>query len=301
VKPTTFRWFALAAFISMLLIIATGAAVRLTGSGLGCPDWPTCYKGQLTGSLSFHPLLEYANRMVTVLLVGVTMVTFVAAWLRAPRRKDLIVFSLLLVVGVMLEAVLGAVVVYTKLNPWLVSSHLLLSLGMVVLAAILYHRAKYLYGKGMRADVRDPQMKRVARLLWLPFIAVVVAGTITTGSGPHAGSSRGQMRARRLPFALSDATIVHAALVTVFILIVVAIYFVLRRQGAPTKAQRGVLRLLLIGSLQGLVGVVQYFTHLPVGLVEIHVCLAASVTIGVTQFNLAQTGRDREVGLEKQA
>ena len=100
---------------------------------------------------------------------------------------------------------------------------------------------------------------------------------------------------------MSDATIVHAALVTLFICIVVAIYFVLRRQGAPSKAQRGVLRLLFIGSLQGLVGVVQYFTHLPVVLVEIHVCLAASVTIAVTQFNLAQTGRDREVGLEKQA
>jgi cytochrome c oxidase assembly protein subunit 15 len=285
----------------MLLIIATGAAVRLTGSGLGCPDWPTCYRGQITGSLSLHPLIEYTNRMVTVLLVGVTMVAFVASWLRAPRRRDLIVFTLLLVVGVVLDAVLGAVVVYTKLNPWLVCSHLILSLGMVVLGAILYHRAKYLYGKGMRADVRDPQMKRVARLLWLPFIAVAVAGTITTGSGPHAGSSRGQLHARRLPFALSDTTIVHAALVTVFILIVVVIYFTLRSQGAPNKAQRGVLRLLFIGSLQGLVGVVQYFTHLPVVLVEIHVCLAASVAIGVTQFNLAQTGRDREVGLEKQA
>jgi cytochrome c oxidase assembly protein subunit 15 len=283
----------------MLLIIATGAAVRLTGSGLGCPDWPTCYRGQITGSLSLHPLIEYTNRMVTVLLVGVTVVTFVASWLRAPRRKDLIIFSLLLVVGVIADAVLGAVVVYTKLNPWLVCSHLILSLAMVVLGALLYHRAKYLYGEGARADVRDPQMKRVARLLWLPFVAVAVAGTVTTGSGPHAGSSRGQLRARRLPFALSDATIVHAALVTIFILVVVGIYCVLRQQGAPSKAQRGVLRLLSIGSLQSLVGVVQYFTHLPVGLVEIHVCLAASVAIAVTQFNLAQTGRDREVGLEK--
>ena len=298
-KPTTFRWFALAAFISMLLIIATGAAVRLTGSGLGCPDWPTCYHGQITGSWSLHPLIEYTNRMVTVLLVGVTMVTSLAAWFRSPRRTDLVKYSLLLVAGVIADAVLGAIVVYSKLNPWLVSSHLVLSIGMVILGAILYHRSKYRYGSGERADVRDPRMQRVARLLWLPFFAVIVAGTITTGSGPHAGSSQGQLRARRLPFALSNATLVHAILVLLFIVIVLAIYAQLRRENAPTKAQNGVLRLLVIGSLQGLVGVVQYFTHLPVGLVEVHVCLAASVAIGVTQFNLAQTGRDREVGLER--
>jgi cytochrome c oxidase assembly protein subunit 15 len=140
---------------------------------------------------------------------------------------------------------------------------------------------------------------QLARWLWLPYFAVVVAGTITTGSGPHAGSSRGQLRARRLPFALNEATYLHAAVATLFILCVLGIFVMLRRNGAPEKSQRGVLRLLLIGSLQGVLGVVQYVTHLPVGLVEVHVCLAASVAIGVTQLNLAQTSRDRETGMEK--
>lgn len=298
-KPTTFRWFALAAFISMILIIVTGAAVRLTGSGLGCPDWPTCYRGQISGSWSLHPAIEYANRIVTILLVGVTVVTAIAARLRSPRRRDLVRISLLLILGVVLDAVLGAIVVYSKLNPWLVSTHLLLSIGMVVLGAVLYHRSKYQYGPGARADVRSPAMLRNARLLWVLYGAVVVAGTITTGSGPHAGSSQGQLRARRLPFALSEATLVHALVVTIFIAAVLALYFQLRHQGAPLKAQHGVRRLLVIGSLQGLVGVVQYFTRLPVGLVEIHVILAASVAIGVTQFHLSQTGRDREIGLER--
>ena len=133
----TFRWFALASFIAMILIIATGAAVRLTGSGLGCPDWPTCYHGQISGSWSLHPAVEYANRLVTVALSLVTVATLLAAVRRVPYRRDLTLFAGLLVVGVVADALLGAVVVYTKLNPWLVSSHLIVSLGMVVAGAIL--------------------------------------------------------------------------------------------------------------------------------------------------------------------
>ena len=283
----------------MILIIVTGAAVRLTGSGLGCPDWPTCYKGRVSGSWSIHPLIEYSNRIVTVLLVCVTLVTFVAAWLRRPRRRDLIVVSGLLVLGVVLDAVLGGVVVYSKLNPWLVSSHLLLSLGMVVLGAVLYHRSKYLYGPGTRADVRDVRVLRVARLLWLPYVGTVVAGTITTGSGPHAGASQGQLIARRLPFSLQNTAWIHSLFGTLFVAIVLGLLLLLWQSSAPERLQKGLRRLLLIGALQGTLGFVQYLTHLPVGLVEVHVVLAASLAIGVTQFHVSQTGRDREVGLEK--
>ena len=295
----TFRWFALASFIAMILIIATGAAVRLTGSGLGCPDWPTCYHGQISGSWSLHPAVEYANRLVTVALSLVTVATLLAAVRRVPYRRDLTLFAGLLVVGVVADALLGAVVVYTKLNPWLVSSHLIVSLGMVVAGAILYHRSKYLYGPGTRADLRDGRFRRIARLLWVPFILTVVAGTITTGSGPHAGSARGQMRARRLPFSLSDVAWIHSLAAVMLVSMVIGLFLLVWKSDAPERLQRGVRRLATIGAVQGVVGGVQYVTHLPVVLVEIHVCLAASLAIGVTQFHLSQTARDREVGLEK--
>jgi cytochrome c oxidase assembly protein subunit 15 len=205
-----FRWFAFAAFLSMIVIVLSGAAVRLTGSGLGCPDWPTCFHHRLTGSWSIHPLIEYANRVVTILLVCVTALTFIAALLREVRRRDLVVLSGLLVLGVVADAVLGAFVVYSKLNPWLVASHMLLSLSMVVVGAVLYHRSKYVYGPGTRSDVRDPHFRLIARLLWIPFVVLLATGTMTTGSGPHAGSSQGQLVAKRLPFALSSAAWVHS-------------------------------------------------------------------------------------------
>ena len=146
-----FRWFAFASFLSMILIVLSGAAVRLTGSGLGCPDWPTCFRAPRSpGRWSIHPLIEYANRMVTVTLVvlhGASRSSppgCAQSEASRPRRRSQDRSSL----GVVADAVLGAFVVYSKLNPWLVSLHMLLSLAMVVIGAVLYHRSKYVYGPG---------------------------------------------------------------------------------------------------------------------------------------------------------
>lgn len=280
----------------MIVIVLTGAAVRLTGSGLGCPDWPTCFRHRIVGSWAIHPFIEYANRVVTLTLIVVTAATLVAALLRDERRRDLVQFAALLVLGVVADAVLGAFVVYSKLNPWLVSLHLLLSLAMVVVGAVLYHRSKYVYGPGSRADVRDPHFRLIARLLWIPFVAVLVAGTTTTGSGPHAGASQGQLVARRLPFALSDATWVHSVAAVLFIGLVTGLLFAIWNSPAPKALQLGVRRLVVISLLQAALGVTQYLTHLPVLLVGLHVAGAVSLTIGVTQFHLRQTARDRVPG-----
>src|ERR1700722_18177423 len=108
VPGPTFRWFALASFISMIAIVLSGAAVRLTGSGLGCPDWPTCFKGRITGSWSIHHAIEYGNRFVTVVLFFVVLATMVAALRREVRRPDLILLSGLLIVGIIADSILGA-------------------------------------------------------------------------------------------------------------------------------------------------------------------------------------------------
>jgi cytochrome c oxidase assembly protein subunit 15 len=294
-----FRWFAFAAFLSMIVIVLSGAAVRLTGSGLGCPDWPTCFHHRLTGSWSIHPLIEYANRVVTILLVCVTALTFIAALLREVRRRDLIVLSVLLVLGVVADAVLGAFVVYSKLNPWLVASHMLLSLSMVVVGAVLYHRSKYVYGPGTRSDVRDPHFRFIARLLWIPFVVLLATGTMTTGSGPHAGSSQGQLVAKRLPFALSSAAWVHSLTAVLFVGLVTGLVFTIWKSNAPAALQLGVRRLVIISLVQAAIGATQYLTHLPAWLVELHVAGAVSLTIGVTQFHLRQSAHDREPGTKR--
>jgi len=299
ITPPVFRWFGLASFLSMIIIVLSGAAVRLTGSGLGCPDWPTCFRHRIAGSWSIHPFIEYANRMITVTLVLVTMVTFVAAWLRTPRRRDLIVLSGLLILGVVADAVLGAFVVYSKLNPWLVSTHMLLSLAMVIIGAVLYHRTKYRYGPGTRSDVRNPHFRRIAQLLWIPFVVLLVTGTATTGSGPHAGGSQGQLIARRLPFAFSSAAWIHSVAATLFVGLVVGLVVAIWHAGVPEALRFGVRRLVIISLVQAAIGVTQYLTHVPAWLVELHVAGAISLSIGVTQFTLRQSAHDREPGTEK--
>jgi len=299
VSTPAFRWFAFASFLSMIIIVLTGAAVRLTGSGLGCPDWPTCFHHRITGSWSIHPFIEYANRIVTIALVLVAGATFIAALLRQVRRRDLVVLSGMLILGVVADAILGAFVVYSKLNPWLVSLHMMLSLSMVVLGAVLYHRSKYVYGPGARADVRDPHFRLIARLLWLPFVALLISGTMTTGSGPHAGSFQGQLVARRLPFALSSAAWVHSIAAVLFIGLVTGLIFAIWNSSAPQALQFGVRRLVVISLIQAAIGLTQYLTHLPPLLVELHVAGAVSLSIGVTQFHLRQTAHDREPGTKK--
>jgi cytochrome c oxidase assembly protein subunit 15 len=299
VTGPVFRWFALASFISMILIVVSGAAVRLTGSGLGCPDWPTCFKHRITASSSIHSEIEFGNRLVTVSLIVIIGATLIAAIMREKRRRDLILLSAALVLGVFVDAVLGALVVYSKLNPYLVSLHMLISLAMVFLAALLYHHSKYIYGKGARSDVRDPYFRSIARAMWIPFVILVITGTATTGSGPHAGNSQGQLVARRLPFALSSATWVHSLAAVLFIGLVLGLLAAIWKSGAPLALKFGVRRLVYVSLIQAAIGATQYLTHLPAWLVELHVAGAVSLTIGLTQFNVRQSARDREPGTRK--
>ena len=250
-------------------------------------------------STSLHPLVEFGNRMVTFFLVLVIAATLIAAYRRRPRRRDLIALSWLLVGGVVADAVLGAVVVYTKLNPWLVMVHMWLSLAMVVLGVVLHHRAKYDYSLGARAEVASPATRRAALFLDGLFALTVMAGTAATGAGPHAGGSQGQLVARRLPIALRDLVMTHSALAVAFVGTVLGIVLVLEGIGAPARLRGGGRRLLYVGLAQGAIGFVQFATHLPAWMVELHVIGAVSLTIGVTSFQLAQVAHDREPGVPR--
>jgi cytochrome c oxidase assembly protein subunit 15 len=294
VSPRQFSRFALFSFISSALIVISGAAVRLSGSGLGCPDWPSCYQHRLTAQASLHPIIEFSNRLVTIALIVVFAATVVAAYLRSPKRRDLIALSWMLVLGVVADAVLGGIVVYTKLNPWLVASHMWLSLAMLSLAVVLHHRSRYDYSEGSRADVASQATRRLAWVLDGVFVLVIIFGTGTTGAGPHAGGSQGQLVAKRLPVALKDIVMAHSAAAVAFIGMVTATWLILEATGGPARIRGGAKRLFLVGVAQGGIGFIQYATHLPAWLVELHVVGAVSLTIGVTSFQLGQVARDKE-------
>ena len=212
------------------LIVVTGAAVRLTGSGLGCSDWPECSVGHLTPALQFHGLVEFGNRLVTVVLTVAVAAAFLGAVFRSPRRRDLVWLSGGLVAGVLAQAVLGGIVVYTKLNPYVVMVHFVATILLVADAVVLVHRDRLDYSPGSaRLLVPRPVIRGFYGLLAL-LALVITAGTATTGAGPHAGDASGQQVARRIPVALRDMAELHSSLA-------------LLHGGPDRRARRGAARL----------------------------------------------------------
>ncbi len=255
----------------LLANIVTGAAVRLSDSGLGCPDWPTCSRQHLTPPLSLHPVVEFGNRVVVFLLVVACVATALASLLRRPARRDLRWLSGGLLVGVVGEAVLGAVVVYTKLNAYVVVTHFMVGIALLTVGVVLTLRANHAAGRG------TPQVSRGAlsltRLLLLMLVAVLVAGATTTGAGPHAGGKG----AKRIPIGLEDMTRIHAEVVIATVLVLLVLLWVLWRTNAPRVNQDAGRILLVVAAVQGMVGYIQFFTHLPALLVGIHVFGATMV------------------------
>ena len=265
VGPPAFLRLAQISLALIVLNIVSGGAVRLTESGLGCPDWPTCSARQATPALSFHPLMEFGNRMVVVVLSITLGVTLVAALRRNPWRRDLVWLSGGLVAGVLGEAGLGGIVVYTKLNPYVVMGHFLVGMGLLSIAVVLALRAGRAEGPGRW--LVGPPSRRLAGLLPVILAMAIAAGTATTGSGPHAGGAD----AVRIPVPLDDMARTHSGLVLVTGAVLLAELMLLYRAAAPEAVQvRG--RMLLAAMVaQGTIGYVQFFLHLPALLVGVHV------------------------------
>jgi heme a synthase len=295
VGPTAFRRLAVVSLVMVVLIVVTGAAVRLTGSGLGCADWPDCSTGHLTPPLQFHSLVEFGNRMVTVLLTIVVAVTFIASLRRRPFRRDLAWLSAGLIGGVLLEAVMGGIVVYTKLNPYLVMVHFLAALPLVVDAVVLLHRCSrdYAAGTGRRLVARPIVL--LGRGLVVLLTLVLAAGAATTGAGPHAGSAQGQLAAKRIPVPLRDMAELHSSLALLLVGVALSLAVALHAIDVPERVRRAARILVVTLVAQAAVGYTQYFTHLPAGLVEIHVIGATVLVVGVVQFLLALTHHPPEV------
>lgn len=290
IGPATYRKVTLLALVALGFIVVTGGAVRVTGSGLGCPDWPTCAEGRIVAPLETHALIEFVNRMVTGAVSVMVIVAVLAAFRRRPYRRDLVRLAAGLVLGVLGQIVLGGLVVLFHLYPPLVMGHFVLSMVLVANAVVLHHRASQ-PDEADPATVADPApvVRADLRQLgsWLVVWSAVVLGlgTVVTGSGPHAGSHEGQF-VERLPFAVRDAARIHA--VAVWILLALTLYTLwrARRDGAPAtvQARGGVLLTALCA--QGAIGYIQYFSNVPAALVAIHIGGATAVWVSVLRYRL---------------
>jgi cytochrome c oxidase assembly protein subunit 15 len=263
----------------VVLNIVTGAAVRLSDSGLGCPDWPNCSQHHLTPVLSLHPVIEFGNRVVVFLLVVACAVTVIAAFLRRPARRDLRWLAGGLILGVIGEAVLGAIVVYSKLNPYVVATHFMVGMTLLAVAVVLTLRAFHGEGRGM--VVVSTAARRLSRLVVGLVVLVLAAGAATTGTGPHAGGKG----AKRIPLGLEDMTRIHAEIVIATVVAVLVLLWVLWRSDAPAAVQNAGRVVVIVMVAQGLIGYTQFFTHLPPVLVGVHVLGASVVWATVLWFH----------------
>ncbi len=289
IGPRPFLLLCRITLATVLLNLVTGAAVRLSDSGLGCPDWPTCSRHHLTPVLALHPVVEFGNRVVVFLLVVACAVTAVASFLRRPGRRDLRWLAGGLILGVIGEAVLGAFVVYSKLNAYVVLVHFLVGMALLAVAVVLTLQAGHRAGPGVLAVTR--------RALWLSrtlvgmIVVVLAAGAATTGTGPHAGGKG----AKRIPLGLEDMTRIHAEIVIASALVLLALLWVLWRSDAPSRVQDAGRILLAVMVVQGAVGYTQFFTHLPPVLVGVHVFGAAMVWCTVLWFHHGLSDHQPEV------
>jgi heme a synthase len=281
---------AVANLVANIGIVVTGGAVRLTGSGLGCPTWPRCTDESYVahGELGLHGAIEFGNRLLTFVLVVlavalwvVLLVGLVRTW-HGVRAWTPFLLATTVLLGIPAQAVIGGITVHTDLNPWIVSLHLLVSMAIIGVCVVLLDV--------LRGPDRDAS-RRLGTLTWAVFgvtWVVLYLGTIVTGSGPHSGD----LDSRRTGLDPQLMSHVHAAAVYVLLALTLALVVLARRVGTPTLARAAAL-LLVVEVAQGVVGFVQYFTDLPEVLVGIHMLGAALISASATWVVLAARRRHR--------
>jgi heme a synthase len=294
-SPTvvSMRRLALAGIIADTVIMSTGAAVRLSSSGLGCPDWPQCSNADVVASKNagqtlLNTWIEFGNRLLNFPLVLIAALIFIAAWRYRPdghKRRDLFWLGATQPLGVVAQAVIGGIVVLTHLNPVAVSVHFLVSASIVAAAVTLHARCTE--GTARPVSLVRPELRLISAALVGVTALMLAAGTVVTGTGPLAGHA--DTPRYRLP--LEGVTQLHADVGWLLTGLSVALILGLRLSGAPPRTMRA--GWIMIGALltQGVIGYVQYFNHLPAGLVWVHVTGAVLVWIAVLRLYFSM--RDR--------
>ncbi|MEB8341241.1 COX15/CtaA family protein [Streptomyces endophyticus] len=275
---------AMSAVVMTVLIVCTGGAVRLTGSGLGCPTWPKCTDQSLTATseMGFHGAIEFGNRMLTYVLCAAVGWAIIAARSQKPWRRTVTRLGWAQFWIVMGNAVLGGIVVLVGLNPYTVAAHFVLTTALLTVAVVMWQRTRE--GDG---EPRPLVGKAIKQLVWALVAAaalLILVGTVVTGAGPHAGDSSD---VHRMPLDWETVSKVHAVLAWIVVTLTFALWFVLKAVDAPKGPLHRTRDLFLILLAQGVIGYVQYFTDLPEVLVGLHMLGSALVWIGVLRVVLA--------------
>lgn len=273
------------------VIVVTGGAVRLTGSGLGCSTWPQCEPGSFTPALhaatSIHPFIEFGNRTLTGFLVLIALTVAVLVCTDRSRSWSYRLLGLAPVLGVLAQAVIGGVTVLFHLDPAVVGVHLLVSLALVAVSTVLVVRERA--GDSPAVPVVGLRLLRLAWLLTAAAVALLALGVVVTGSGPHGGDDKVAYRFAVDPVLIARA---HAGVVWLFVVVLAVLLVSLHRTAAPQTVRRAGRWLLGVTLLQGVIGYVQYFTGLPVVLVGLHMLGAVLLTASLTWFLLSLRTRD---------
>ena len=284
------RWLApilLADLVAQVAIVVTGGLVRVTGSGLGCPTWPECVDGSITPTVEqaegFHKYIEFGNRTLTGVLALLALAAVLAVWRWAPRPA-MKVAAVAVLVGVLVQAVLGGATVLLGLHPATVAAHFLVSAALIAAAAYLW------FARGESASLAVPLVPTmVTRLAWVSCgvaAAVLLLGTVVTGTGPHSGDAD---EPARFGFDARTVSWLHADVVMLFLGLVVATWLAARLTALDgvRGPGRAWLVVLLVSLAQGLIGYVQYFTDLPEALVVAHMLGASLLVVALTHGILA--------------
>lgn len=277
-SPTTYRVVTGTAFGSLCTIVLTGALVRLTGSGLGCVDWPRCSESKFIDVSTGHTFIEQANRLFTGVVSFSVIAAVLLSHLTTPKRKDLIWLSWSLVAGVVAQIVIGGVVVLTGLNPFANMAHFLVSLVLVTASFVLMRRAGNTTSTSYIRALPSPLLRNVYVLLVFA-VVTLVTGTVVTATGPHAGNED----AVRFGFSLSSVARIHS--VSMIVTLGAVIYvLVMSRRVANDAAIESTQTLLFATLLQAAIGYTQYFTHVPAALVAAHI--AGALFFYVSALNI---------------
>lgn len=276
------------ALLAQVFITVSGAAVRLTGSGLGCSDWPTCESDRYVAPFEYHAMIEFVNRTVTGLVSVAVILAVLGSLLRNPRRRDLTWLSLGLVGGVVAQIVLGGLTVLFELRPQFVIAHFVVSMILIWNAFVLHERSKYAQSPALPVVPRNVRI--LGRLLVVASAITIFTGTIVTGTGPHGGDEN----ARRLLFDITTVVRIHSGTVWLFLALTIATLFVLHRTGAPRGVDRRAKYLVAAILVQGAIGYIQYFNGVPPGFVIIHILGSVIVWIAALAFDLSLIARPVE-------
>lgn len=288
VSPERYTRIAVLALVLLCIIVVTGAAVRLTGSGLGCEDWPRCNDERFIDVSTGHGAIEQVNRLFTGLVAAGVILAVLAAHRRLPRRPDLVRLAWGLVAGVVGQVVLGGIVVLTDLHPLANQGHFLLSMILVTNATVLVLRSRE---SDDRPDHVSSGVRLMSRLTVIFGVVAILTGTVVTGSGPHAGDEK----ARRFDLDISSIARIHGITVIVTLVALLATIRAARRHRASWERGAGILEATMaIGALQGIVGYVQYFNGIPAALVAVHILGATGfmIVLTVLWWTLARTASD---------